>query len=117
MSDPWKCPQCNRVNAPWVPHCDCHLTGTASTFVPTAPVMSPTLATDTMIRGVVSWDSRSPTQSSTPIPSVQGYQLSAEDIRLKEATRLAIQSMEYLHKPEKTLETDAQKYEKMQAKT
>jgi hypothetical protein len=29
----WECYKCNRVNAPWMPHCSCHLTGSSSSGI------------------------------------------------------------------------------------
>jgi hypothetical protein len=25
MSNPWECPRCHRINAPWLPCCDCRV--------------------------------------------------------------------------------------------
>lgn len=30
MNQPWECPRCNRMNAPFIPHCDCKTNNTAS---------------------------------------------------------------------------------------
>ena len=30
MSEGWECPKCGKVNAPWMPSCDCHITRTGS---------------------------------------------------------------------------------------
>lgn len=32
MNNPWECPRCNRINAPWTPHCDCSTNHCVSVF-------------------------------------------------------------------------------------
>lgn len=38
MNNPWICPRCDRVNAPWVAACNCKSTTQAQAFVTTNPV-------------------------------------------------------------------------------
>ena len=37
MNNPWVCPRCGKVNAPWRSHCDCHETAAATITTTTEP--------------------------------------------------------------------------------
>lgn len=32
MNNPWQCPRCSRINAPWNPNCFCNIAHTVSSF-------------------------------------------------------------------------------------
>lgn len=37
MNQPWECPRCHQMNAPWMPHCNCTLaTGSGFAFITSA---------------------------------------------------------------------------------
>jgi hypothetical protein len=57
-TEPWICPRCNRVNAGWLPFCNCHITASV-------PSMDNEAICHTYTPGT--------TESFTPIAYMQAY--------------------------------------------